>query len=271
MTITAILGEIGSGKSLKLLEHAAELANNKRKRLVLNFAIDMKAFRKWASMKNYGWLCYLIDSNQVVMLQLSNYQELCEIFSRPSTVVCVDEAQIFFNSRNFKGTPLNVLADLCLSRHDGVDVVWCAQVDTHVDIQFRQLTQYFIYSRGMTKYDKELRNEKLIAKFYFYYTGSTYELWCSDLKARRRNISGTLKTWLQYASKVEFSPLRKVDYQLFKCYSSFNRLDKITRETTEKYIPLSIHEFIQVSMNGILPDGADAFGKNSLQFIEKKI
>ena len=271
MTITAILGEIGSGKSLKLLEYAAELSNNKHKRLVLNFAIDLKAFRKWASMKNYGWLCYLIDSNQVIVLQLSNYQELCKIFSYPSTVVCVDEAQIFFNSRNFKATPLNVLADLCLSRHDGVDVVWCAQVDTHVDVQFRQLTQFFIYSRGITKYDQELRNEKLIAKFYFFYTGTTYELWTGDLKARRKNISGTLKTWLQYANKVEFSPLRKVDYQLFKCYSSFNRLDKISRAADDVYIPRSRHEFIQVSMNGSLPDKSDLFGSNSLQFIERKI
>lgn len=271
MTITAILGEIGSGKSLKLLEYAAELANNKRKKLVLNFAIDLKAFRIWASMKNYGWLCYLIDTKQVVQLQLSSYAELCEIFSRPSTVVCVDEAQIFFNSRNFKGTPLNVLADLCLSRHDAIDVIWCAQVDSHVDIQFRQLTQFFIYSRGMTKYDKELRNERLIAKIYFHFTGTTYELWQQDLKARRNNISGNLKTWLQYASRVEASPLRAVDRQLFKCYSSFNRLDKISREKAEVYIPCSIHEFVQVSMNDALPSHSDSFGSKSLQFIERKI
>lgn len=268
MTITGILGEIGSGKSLELLAYSCELANSKQKRLVFNFAVDLKALRKYASMMGYGWLGFLIDTNQVVCLQLSDHKQLLQIFSRKSTVVAVDEAQIFFNSRNFRNTPSNVLADLCLSRHDGVDVIWCAQVDTHVDVQFRQLTQYFIHANGMSKYDKTLRNERLLLKMYFYFRGSTYELWLGDLKARRLNIMGFIKTWFNYAKKIRIAPINEKDIQLFKAFSSFNRLDKITSEIQT---PVYKFEFQQVSFNNVLADNTDNFELSPTLHVTKEL
>jgi thymidine kinase len=257
MTITAVLGEIGSGKSLRLLAYACEMANNKQKKLVLNFAVDLKALREYCVLMGYGWMCWLIDTNQILCLQLANYNQLLQIFSRPSTVVVVDEAQIFFNSRSYRNTPLDVLADLCLSRHDGIDVIWCAQVFEHVDAQFRQLTQYFIHSFGISKYDRELRNERLLIKCYFFFKGASYQLWLDDLKARRPSLRGFIRTYFMYAQKVNVAPVDDKDIKLFETFSSFNRLDK------EKINNNSCHvykfPFHQVSWNGVLPGGLDLF------------
>lgn len=130
-------------------------------------------------------------------------------------------------------------------------VVWCAQVDDHVDKQFRELTQFFIHAQGISRYDKILKNDRLINKVYFHFTGPTYQMWLADLSARRGNIRGFLKTWFSYARRVEIAPIMPIDIQLFKCFSSFNRLD---RETLNDEKPIHKFKIIYQEVNfGLSP------------------
>lgn len=58
------------------------------------------------------------------------------------TLVIVDEAQLFYNSRDWASADKGMLTLLTQSRKVGVDFIWITQAASNIDKQFRVLSQY---------------------------------------------------------------------------------------------------------------------------------
>lgn len=222
--ITAICGDIGSGKSFKQLEYGLSEANKKRKILVCNFALNKFELKRYCALKKYGWIGYLIDTNQIVCL--SALDNLESFVSYPNSVCLLDEAGIFLNTREFAKTPKKLLQDLAQSRKFGADLIYCAQFDDQVDKQLRLLTQYFVVCQSVTIYDRKLKRPKMVWKDYKTFKASDYWHWSSSPKSK----SSFFQSWLK-SFKSESGFLQKADLQLFRCFDSFSRLDRKVSNT----------------------------------------
>ena len=218
MTITAICGDIGSGKSFKQLHYGLQQVNKKRKRLVTNFELNMVELRKYAGMMRYGWLAHIIDTKQIAVMD--TVQSLSDILKHSDSLVLLDEAGIFLNTREFSKTPKSLLMDLAQSRKFGCDLVYCAQFDDQVDKQFRMLTQYFVQCQASTIYDKRMRRPRMITKNYFIFTADKYHTWAGNSKDRANFV----RTWMM-SFDYHGGWLSRSDKQLFNCFDSFVRLD----------------------------------------------
>jgi hypothetical protein len=226
MTITAICGDIGSGKSFKQLHYGLQQVNKKRKRLVTNFGLNYAEFRRYAGMMRYGWLAHIIDTKQIATMDC--IESLGDILKYSDSLVLLDEAGIFLNTREFSKTPKKLLMDLAQSRKFGCDLVYCAQFDDQVDKQFRMLTQYFIQCQASTIYDKRLRRPRMVTKNYFIFTADKYHTWAGNSKDRANFV----KTWMQ-SFDYHGGFLSAADKQLFNCFDSFTRLDEQSAAVTD--------------------------------------
>lgn len=218
MTITGICGEIGSGKSLIQLKYALDQCALKHKVLVCNFSIDPVALKLYASAIKSPYLIWMADNQRYVCL--SALTSLADVMKFPGSVVCLDEAGIFLNSREYSKTPKSLLTDLAQSRKDGIDLIYCAQFDAQVDLQFRQLTQFFIYADALTSYDHATRRPRLVWKYYSFFKANAYWHWVSNPKAR----ASAIRTWMA-AFDTQWGPLGPSDTLLFSVFNSFARLD----------------------------------------------
>lgn len=258
--IIGLAGAIGSGKSFSQLKNALQYANDRNKSLVFNFDINIKELYIYASMPKayqhptsalyYDWrrLVYYIckELNRILPIKipcrhprtsalLPWVQHLCktggisqipapkylESLMIPESVICLDEAGILLNSRNFAQTSMQLLADLSQSRKDGCDLFWAAQFEEQVDKQMRLLTQYWIHCDSLAVYDKKLRRPKLVFKNIYWFKACDYLHWLSNPRDR----SSYFKKRFAYSIKGEEGTLSISDKQLFKVFNSFNRLD----------------------------------------------
>jgi len=60
-----------------------------------------------------------------------------------NAVVFIDEAQMWFNSREFKTMEVGDMAVFQQSRKNGLDMFWIAQHEARVDTVLRELTSYY--------------------------------------------------------------------------------------------------------------------------------
>jgi hypothetical protein len=139
----------------------------------------------------------------------------------PESVVCLDEAGIFLNARDFARVSSDLLADLCQSRKTGTDLVWAAQFSEQVDKQFRMLTQYWIHCKSMAFYSKKLKRPRLFWKKIYWFTADDYCHWLMNI----RDQTSHFKTRFAYSFQYEGGLLNQADRKLFDCFNSFSRLD----------------------------------------------
>lgn len=238
MTILGIVGAIGSGKSHTQLKLALDYCERKERQLVCNFNVDVSAILRYAKHKKFKWVEYLCKRGGIC--QIHNPESLQALFI-PESVICLDEAQIFLNSRSFMSTSKSLIADLSQSRKDGCDLVYAAQVDNHVDKQFRELTQFWCHCMGLSIHDKKSKRSKLHWKKIYYFDASNYQEWLEDKRAR----SSHWRTKFAYAFQYEGGFLSEADRILFDCFDSYSRLDG-----GSKFMNLS--SFNGTSQNGIL-------------------
>lgn len=250
MGLTAVLGAMRSGKSLQLLAHGCWASNMRRANLVTNFALDLRELRRYAGMKKYGWLGHIIDLGRVKCIPCKSVNDLTEIFLYENSVILVDEAGIFFGSRDWTKIPKDVLADLCQIGKGGKDVIWCSQFDEQVDKSFRMLSTDYIYCRGLTMWDRYMKRDRLTFKRYYYFQPEAFSQWWEDKKARRDGIQGALRTAFMYAKKVEWGTVTAADIQLFKCFSSFSRLDSAA-QIDQRIKPIPAYQ--QVTYHELTP------------------
>lgn len=216
--IIGLSGAIGSGKSHTQLKVALEYCERKQKQLVTNFPVNARAVYNYAKLNEYKWVQRLALRGSLIQINSPQHLEALLI---PESVVCLDEAGIFLNSREFASTSKRLLADLAQSRKDGVDLVWAAQFNEQVDKQVRLLTQYWVHCDSLATYDKQLRRPKLFWKRIYWFTAWNYNFWVNDPRAR----SAHFKTRFAHAFKYEGGFLTQADKALFKAFDSFNRLD----------------------------------------------
>lgn len=233
MTITGICGDIGSGKSVYQLDYALRQCNQKHKKLVCNFSIDLHALKVFAYEAKLPYLIWMADNNQIATIPSLN--SLTELFTYPDSVVCLDEAGIFLNAREFSKTPKGLLSDLAQSRKSAIDLVYAAQFDDQVDRQFRLLTQYFVHCDSLTKYDPATRRPKLHWKYYSHFKAAAYWRWVGDYRAR----CSAIRTYMS-AFETTWGFLTKSDKLLFNVFDSFSRLD--SQGSKIKYIPSVVND-----------------------------
>lgn len=184
-------------------------------------------FVKSASCLNFSnpprlpWVAKLCKEGGIS--QIFNPERL-EALMIPESVILLDEAGIFLNSRDFQNTSKKLLSDLVMSRKDGCDLIWCAQFEDQVDKQFRQLTQFWIHCQSLSKYDRQMRRPKLLVKQIFWFSCADYYRWLADPIAR----GNYFKTRFAYSMQSEEGPLNDSDCLIFKCFDSFTRLDSLS-------------------------------------------
>lgn len=230
MTITGVCGDIGSGKSFYQLKYALDQCNAKHKRLVCNFKVNIPALKAYASASKMPYLIWLADNRQIACIP--SLSSLTDLFTYPDSIVCLDEAGIFLNSREFSKTPKSLLSDLAQSRKQAIDLIYAAQFDAQVDKQFRMLTQYFIHCDGLTRYDRKSRRPKLEWQYYSHFKSAAYWRWVEDYRAR----SSSVRTYMS-AFQTTWGPLSKADKLLFSVFDSYSRLDS---SATTQFIASSI-------------------------------
>lgn len=216
MSIYAIAGEIGSGKSLFQLKFALQMANEKEKQLVFNFPIDRKALGIYAEHMGYKWILRLLDYGGISEFHAPKN---LEVLMKPNAIVCIDEAGVLLNSRSWKDTPKGFLANLCQSRKRATDVVWAAQFSEQVDSQMRMLTQYWIQAMGLTYYHKPSKLPRLYYKRYYFMSAAQYNRYCVK-------PVGHLKARLFFSYRYEGGFLGVADALLFDCFDTSLELDK---------------------------------------------
>lgn len=253
--IIGLAGAIGTGKSFTQLKQALQYAEDRQKQLVLNFEIDIKELYKYASMPKHAdsiigsflfecnrlfvailrgfglkismpsaparlpWIKHICRTGGIAQIPAPRYLEALMI---PESVVCLDEAGILLNSREFAKTSKELLADLAQSRKDGCDLFWAAQFEEQVDKQLRLLTQYWIHCDSMSIYDKKLRRPRLFWKRIYWFRAADYFYWLQNPRDRGSHF----KARFAYSFKYEGGLLSPADKQLFNVFNSFSRLDK---------------------------------------------
>lgn len=256
LVIIGLAGAIGSGKSFTQLKQALDYAEERQKQLVFNFEININELYKYASApKQYNsfigyftfeftkllfillqcfgfkvkipatkprlpWVCRLCRDGGIIQIPAPKYLEALLV---PESVVCLDEAGILLNSREFAKTSKELLADLAQSRKDGCDLFWAAQFDEQVDRQLRLLTQYWIHCDSLSVYDKKMRRPRLFWKRVYWFRASDYMHWQSNVKDRGSH----LKARFAYGFKYEGGLLTSSDKQIFNIFDSFSRLDRV--------------------------------------------
>lgn len=184
---------------------------------IFNKPLEYRYSRSWKP--RYPYLLSLLQKGMGV-IEIVNPERL-ETLMIPESVICLDEAGVFLNARDFSKTSKKLLADLAQSRKDGCDLVWAAQFDGQVDRQFRQLTQFWWHCRGFTLYNKKMRRPELVWKERHYFMADDYDMWVNNPKVR----ADWIKTRFAYASQTVSGFLSRADKQLFNCFDSFSRLD----------------------------------------------
>jgi hypothetical protein len=234
MAFYSVCGLGGSGKSLYQLHFACKLANRKRTILVSNLALNLEELHKYCGMLKYGWLAHQIEMNRVH--QLPGLDNVLKLFEYRRATILLDEAGVFFNSRNYAKMPPQVLAAMAQLRHDGNDLIWAAQYFDQVDKSFRMLCHRSTHAYGVSRYSPRLKNDELTFRNWATFDPNSYEKWLEDKKARSPGIGGFIRTRMA-AMKVESGLLREIDRQAFKCFSSFDRVEDARIHTN----PYTLH------------------------------
>ena len=222
MGLAVVCGLPGTGKSLYQVIYGCRLANKMRSKLVTNIPIDYPQLRRYCGMMGYGWLAHCIDTQQIIVLP--GMDNVNQVFEQRDAVVLLDEAGVFFPARSFASLDKAVLVNLAQMRKGGLHIVAACQYFEQIDKAFRMLASRVIHCAGTTMYDAKLKNEKLVFKNYLHFDPQAYELWLGDKKARKGGIGGFIRT-RSAALKVESGLLKAADYQAFKVFRSFDRLE----------------------------------------------
>jgi Zonular occludens toxin (Zot) len=218
--ITGIAGSIGSGKSFYQLYLGLKTAERKQKQIITNFPLNLDAVYKYCKIQRYD---YLLDNLRrgVGFSWWSSVPDMrCLMF--PQSVCLLDEAGIFLNTRTISKADNGFLADLAQSRKFGCDLIYAAQFDKQVDLQFRLLTQYWHHCDGLSIYDSKSRITKLKYKKIYSFDAARYDQWVNSRKDRTSHF----RTRFAYAFDYSGGLLTRADLILFDCFASHERLDQ---------------------------------------------
>lgn len=144
--IALFSGTPGSGKSLRLASHIYRDLRTKGGRAVIaNFPIDLDFVSKIKHSKKKKKLnkfTYVNNFNLTPSFLINYAKENHKIGIENQSLLCIDEAQILFNSRNFGDKlRMNWLSFFSQHRKLGYTIILIAQNDRMLDRQIRSLIE----------------------------------------------------------------------------------------------------------------------------------
>jgi len=152
------------------------------------------------------------------------------------TMVIIDEAQLFFNSRDWAKTGREVLTFLTQTRKVQVDIILITQHQDNIDKQFRRLVQFYWSFRDMQKFRLPLlgicwpmphilqvcidgQDGKTMMSKHFHHKDkdifSFYESKSLLVDLHLKTLTAEDKPQLSKVSKPFFTPMRLILFALF--------------------------------------------------------
>jgi|GEM_PF-1836015 len=162
--LTVIFGQFGSGKSLYSLQIALYIANLYHKPLVTNFKLDPQGIRQYCINNNYRWF---LGNGRCIFVDLTK-RPLIDIL-RPDSVCIFDESGAGLNARNWSRVPDDFNRDLVQLRHLNIHLICVCQFPEQIDKNIRELSQLWVWCRGLAQYDFGLRKPRLYFRFSYHY------------------------------------------------------------------------------------------------------
>jgi len=179
--IIGFIGLPGQGKSLGMVNNACrDLKDGKRVISNVPFTDTIYGSKKSAE--------YRPDIKNVLM-------------NERNCVVCIDEASIYLNSREWEKLPKEILMRFAQTRKFGVDIYYTSQGWMHTEKRLRDLTNFVI---KCTQF-----------KLFFKYEWIDPEYYAARVQAKYKK---------DYLVKTQFiTPFQKI--KVFKAYNTYHIID----------------------------------------------
>lgn len=162
--IFGLTGKPGAGKSYFSVRCIVEEIKNKNRPIVTNVPINRKAIREFVKKDFYIYELETFTDNHHFFTHRGSYHiELDERIdqtvnfsdfleeSDEGVLYVIDEAHLYFNSRNWKHMSQATLTYITFIRHIGDSLIWMAQSFGDIDKQFRGKTQAFHLLRNLNR------------------------------------------------------------------------------------------------------------------------
>lgn len=257
MPFTAIYGLPGRGKSLLMLQHGLRIAEKYRLRLVTNFCLDPLNLAYYCKINNLFWLFENIPKGIVYYVSVNkNFAQFLQI---KNAVILLDEMGLYAPSAQSWTLPPEAFNAVANNRKRAQHIIYAAHYPTQVHSSIHQICSEILYAEGITIWDNELRNERLLFKDVHLFGISEFEVWFRDPKIRKNPI----KVWV-LATKHWKGIINAIDAQTFKVYDSFGLLEeedlntaKFSKKTNFGYYPYFIDSAssIEISSSDLLDEG----------------
>jgi hypothetical protein len=235
--IMCLYGDIGAGKTLYAVKEAIKYMNR-------------------------GW--YVFTNFPLRYATVISYPAFVNYNFPNKSLIIIDEANIWFNSREWKKLTLNAMLKFTQSRKLGYDIIYTTQRPEAVDVQLRDITTIFCKIEGWyilsllkwhskanfsdndkRKYDLGITPffPKLYTNLFKMY--DTYALVRPDLDFPPMDY---LSYWIYYNEKIadrkDFSKVYGVDFQVKKPLDIKKELNRLKNERAK-----NMHFFARFFLN----------------------
>jgi hypothetical protein len=215
--VYAAIGRRGAGKTLIATQLALRMADDLNYGVCFNFSINGSALYRYCLKCGYMNLCRKFREGLVMVRGLG--EGIQSFMNEGQMIYIIDEASIWLDAHKWQNIPSQFLADLALMRHDRRRLFWITQDWERVAKPLRSMTDFVIEANGITKFDRELQNDKLLVKVYLMFPTAFYEQCLAKEKTWSIIKALFKKTW---AAKYRFfQPVDAYDRLLFKVFDSF--------------------------------------------------
>lgn len=183
--LTAIVGQFGTGKSLYLLEVGLRIANLFKKKLVVNFPVDVKEVKKFCYAANLNWF---YACGRIVQLNwgIDSFEKLPRLFDSGASVICFDEAGILINARNWRYHSQEFFENLNQLRSKNVHLILAFHFLDQVDKHLRLVVQHWIYCRSVTRPEPGWTIPKLKWRGAYHYDAESFAIYQNLIQVRVR-------------------------------------------------------------------------------------
>jgi zona occludens toxin (predicted ATPase) len=135
-----VCGLPGSGKSYFMTNEIVK-ARNRGKKIFTNYPIKG---------------CYVLK-----------YEDLIRSAFPENSLICIDEANTWFNSRKWKDFPVEAFSFFMHHRHFKLDMILIAQIPTTIDVNIRDIVTYYIWSKALYL---PFTDKVMLFNYYYFYS-----------------------------------------------------------------------------------------------------
>ena len=218
--IQGFIGEVGSGKTLALMQAALKEANRRKYGITANFDINVNEVYKYGEKFKKDNLKRICDDGRILCYPNDSQRDI--LFRYPQSIVLIDELGTKMKSRDWQKNTFNgrVLDFMAMCRHTRNLVFWTAQFADQADKYVRELTQWVGWCNGFSVPDIKRDIDVLIWRETKFYKARDFWFVEEDKKTQMKPARKFLKqkdSW--------WGPLLPKHYQILKCYDSFGSVE----------------------------------------------